>query len=291
MAQVRRAGVVSAAVVALAALLVVAGCSKPKEVELQPKVAPPVVKEAGVLRAGVDIDYPPFGGTDQGQQAGLDIDVAAALAERLGLKLVVVPVVASEAATALAAGTVDIVMSVPFTAESLSNVTLAGSYLSNAPGFFVATESTAPVEPTLTMATLPPAPEKVGAQRSSDAYWKLLRELGEEGVSAYPTLREAFDALSRGEVTVIAGDTLVGAYIGRDYPLVHFAGQLESATLLGVGVVPENEELTTATREALDGLAADGVLATLRTKWVGDLAKLEVAETAGSGATTATAAP
>ncbi len=50
------------------------------------------------------------------------------------------------------------------------------------------------------------------------------------------------DALQKGDVPVVAGDALVGAYIARDYPNVHLAGQMESATLLGVAVAPENAE-------------------------------------------------
>jgi len=277
MVQVRRAGVLFGLAVCAAVALASAGCSQPKPVELQPTVAPPAVKEAGTLRAGIDVDYPPFGGTDNGQQAGIDLDVAAALAERLGLKLTVVKIQTSEAATELANGAVDVVLSVPFSAEGLSNVTLAGSYASNAPGFFISTDDTAPVEATMTIATLPEPPAKVGVQKGSEAYWKLTRELGEEAIEVYPSLREALDALSKGDVPVVAGDAMVGAYIAREYPTVHFAGQMENATLLGIAVLPDNTKLSDATREALDGLAADGVLDAIRSKWVGDLGKLKVA--------------
>ena len=81
---------------------------------------------------------------------------------------------------------------------------------------------------------------------------------------------------------------MVGAYIAREYPKVHFAGQMENATLLGVAVKPENAKLADATREALDGLAADGVLDTIRNKWVGGLGKLKV--TASDAASEASAA-
>ncbi len=276
MRQLGRAGVLLGVALAATVALSAVGCSQPKEPELQPKVTPPAVQEAGVLKAGVDLEYPPFAGTDSGQQAGLDIDVAAALAERLGLKVVYVQVPASDAATALAGGGVDVVLSVPFSAEAVSNVSLAGSYASDAPALFIATESTAPVEPTMTVMTLPEPPAKVGVQKGSEAYWRLSRDIGEESLTLYPTLRAALEALAAGEVPVVAGDALVGAYIARDLPKVHLAGQLQSATLLGIAVAPENSSLSEATREALDGLAADGVLDAIRLKWVGDLAKLKV---------------
>ncbi len=157
MGHVRRAGVLFSLAVCAAVVLAGVGCSKPETPALQPKVAPPAVKEAGTLRAGIDLEYPPFGGKDNGQQAGLDIDVASALAEKLGLKLVVVQVEPSGAATELANGAVDVVLSVPFSAEALTNVALAGSYAADAPAFFIATETTAPIEATMTIATLPEA--------------------------------------------------------------------------------------------------------------------------------------
>jgi polar amino acid transport system substrate-binding protein len=274
-------------VVLLSVALLGAGCSQPKPVELQPKVTPPAVKEAGTLKAGIDVGYPPLGGADNGQNAGIDVDVAAALAERLGLKLVIVPIKASNAATELANGTVDVATSVPFSDESLSNLSVTGSYISDAPSFFVATEGTASVVPSMTVVKLPPPPAKIGAQKGSPAYWQLIRDIGPESVTGYATLRDAMDALDKGDVAVVAGDALVGAYIGRDFPNVHFAGQMQPATLLGVAVASDNTKLADATREALNGLAADGVLEAIRGKWVGGLAKLTgprapTSETTGS---------
>ena len=268
-----------------------AGCTQPKAATIAPKVGQPAVKEAGVLRAGVDLAYPPFAGTDNGQQAGLDVDVAAALAQRLGLKLTLVDVQASDAATALANGTADVVLSVPFSDAALANLSLVGSYVSDASGFFVATDSTASVEPTLTEQELPLPPAKIGAQAKSPAYWKLANDLGADGVQNYPALRDAFQALDRHDVPVVAGDMLVGAYIARDYPNIHFAGQLGDGSLLGVGVAPDNTALADATRSALDSLAADGVLDTIRLKWVGDLAKPKVAASVSASETKAVPTP
>ena len=124
------------------ALLAVGCTTEEPEPVLTPSVEPPTIGEAGVLRAGVDMEYPPFAGTDKGREAGLDIDVASALATQLGLELTTVDVKPSEAATALADGTVDVVMSVPFSEENLVSVSLAGTYATNGPGFFVSVDET-----------------------------------------------------------------------------------------------------------------------------------------------------
>jgi polar amino acid transport system substrate-binding protein len=123
--------------------LLAAGCTPSEpEIVLEPVVEPPVIGEAGMLRAGVDMEYPPFAGTDKGREAGLDIDVASALATELGLDLKTVDVKPSEAATALADGSVDVVLSVPFSEESLVSASLAGTYATNGPGFFISVEDT-----------------------------------------------------------------------------------------------------------------------------------------------------
>lgn len=258
------------------ALLMVAllgvGCSKPSEPKVSPKVAPPAIATAGELAVGVDLDLPPFAGTDEGQQAGLDIDVARALAEQLGLTVKFVDVRPSEAATAIADGSIDVAMSIPLGDTSLSTMSLAGAYAFDAPGFFISTGSTESVEPSLTVTG--PLPEPIGVQKSSAAYWFLASELDPTSLKTYDTLRAALEALVAGEIEVVAGDAFVGSYIARDLQGVHFAGQVQPATALSIAVSAENAALGDAVRSALDGLAADGILDALRRKWVGDLPEL-----------------
>ena len=282
-----RAGTILAVAALAFATILASGCGTKSQTKIEPKVTPPAIKVAGSLRAGIDMTLPPFGGVDNGKQAGLDLDTAAALAEKLGLKLEVVSVPPSDAATALAQGKVDAVFSVPFSEESLTSVSLAGSYISDAPAFFIATDSTASVNPTMTLDTL--SASRVGAQKGSLAYWRLVSEFGSQSVKMYPTLRNAIVALSKGQVAVVAGDALVGAYIARDFPQVHFAGQLGSAIPVGVAVAPSNSKLGDSVRQALDSLAADGVLDAIRQKWVGGLPKLTLpasADASGSAPTT-----
>jgi len=266
----RRFAATAFAVALAISLLLAAGCSGQKDntPKAEPKVKPPAIAKAGVLRAGVDLTYPPFAGEDKGKQAGIDIDVARALAAKLGLKLELVSVVASEAATALEQGSADVVFSVPFTEASLAKTSIAGSYISDGPAFFTTAEETVTVETIGARA--------IAAQQESDAFWALEEALGPEVVQGFPTLRDAFQALNDGKVAIVGGDAIVGAYIARDFPSVKFAGQIEPAHLLGVAVAKDNTALGDAVRAGLDELAADGVLATVRRTWVGDLPELEL---------------
>jgi ABC-type amino acid transport substrate-binding protein len=273
---VSRASRIIAAVVAVPLVCValsVAACAPAAhpQATVPPKLQPPVIKSAGVLRVGVDRSYPPFAGIDDGKDAGIDIDVASALAGRLGLKAQFVDVKASSIATALADRDVDVVMSSPFASDVLSRATIAGTYLSDGPALFSRDASAAAVS-TATIVARDSA--RIGAQQDSEAYWLLVAQRGSDGVTAYPTLREAFAGLSRGEVDFVAGDALVGAYIARDTQAVRFTGALAPAHLLGIAVTAENTKLADSIRTNLDALASDGVLETIRATWVGTLPKL-----------------
>ena len=264
---------------ALATIVLIAaaglpGCSRPAERPLQPKVVPPAIKQAGVLRAGVDLSYPPFGGVDNGRQAGIDVDVAEALAGSLGLRAQIIGLKSSQIASALAGGAVDVALSAPFSADVLSRASIAGTYLADGPGVFVASESTVSVPATITPTWL--SSVVIGAQQSSVGYWRTVGDIGSESVTVYPTLREALEALAAGRVQAVVGDSLVGAYIIRDIPGVRFAGQLGGASPVGVAVTASNTTLGDAVRTTLDSMAGNGVLSAIRAKWVGALPVLVV---------------
>jgi polar amino acid transport system substrate-binding protein len=264
-----------ALVLVLALVGAMAGCKKePAGPVLEPKIAPPVISTAGVLKAGVDLGYPPFAGTDEGADAGIDVDVAAAIAARLGLKLELVDVKPNEMSAALNDGTVDIMLgATPITDVVLADVSNAGSYLIDGPGIF-SVVATGSESTTLTAGDLPG--KRVVAQDASPAYWALELEFGDGFTQAAESLREAFEALVAGEADVLVGDAAVCAYIARDYPNVAFVGQFGTAQPLGVSVKKDATELETEVRAALDALAADGTLDTIRRKWLGNLPALVV---------------
>ena len=273
MSQARRVGIIAvAAALTLCAAVTLGACAPTaRPSALKPRIAPPLIHDAGVLRAGVDLSYPPFGGTDRGRQAGIDVDVASALAGRLGLKVRILDVKASEIASALADNRIDAGLSAPFSADVLSRATIAGTYLTDGPALF-ATDASTSVSPASAAGALDGF--KLAAQQDSEAYWRLVDDYGTGSLASFPTLRDALGALARGEVRAVGGDALVGAYIARDYPGVRFAGALDNAKPLGVAVSADNTKLADVVRTTLDSMAADGVLGTIRATWVGELPKL-----------------
>jgi polar amino acid transport system substrate-binding protein len=107
----------AAAICAIAALAcaMLAGCQT-QTYTPQPKeqiVSASALGQDGTLRVGVNANSAPLAGSPQGstQIIGIDVDVAAYLADQLGLKLQVINV-DNDPEAALAAGTVDIVLGV-----------------------------------------------------------------------------------------------------------------------------------------------------------------------------------
>lgn len=261
--------------------IAISGCAKEAEKPtFEPTVTPPVIGEAGVLRAGVDLGYPPFAGKVDGVEVGLDVDIAAAIADRLGLKLELVDTRVDGAAAALEAGDVDIALgALPITDAVLANVAFAGSYLVDGPVLFSfdasASAEASVVAPAIDVTAL--SGLRIGVQQGSVAFWKLESEYGEGFATAFSSLADAFEALAAGEIDVVAGDAAVGAYLARDHPGVAYCGQYGSGSPLGVAIAKDATELEGVMREALDALSAEGVLDTIRAKWLGDLPKLSAA--------------
>jgi len=256
---------------AMAALLVLSlsgcGAKRASGEALKPKVAPPSIATAGTLRVGVDPSDPPFAGRIAGQTVGLDVDVAAALAERLGLKLKLVEVKQEDIGEALRTKRIDLALGgLPITSDAISDAAFAGSYAVDGPAFFSSVAGTMSVD------TL--GSRRVGAQEGSLAMWRLDEDLGPGTVKTYKSLRDAFKALQDGKIDVVAGDAIVGAYIARDFDGVHFAGQVRPATPLAVSVGENDTQLESIVRDSLDGMAAQGVLSAICTKWTGDLPDL-----------------
>ena len=267
----RRVRFVFAALLVCAMAVVATACSPAAEPEPgpEPKVAPPVIGEAGVLRVGVDLGYPPYAGTDKGREAGIDIDIAAALATELGLALELVEVGAADAPAALQSGQIDIAMGVPFTEAAVLDASFAGWYVASGPALFSSVETSV-------------TPEQLGrvrvaVQQDSESFWDLAHTYGADALVVTETLREAFELLAADEVDAVAGDALVGAYLARDFETVAFSSQLAPATPIGITVATDAAELEAVIREALDTLASAGILDTVRAKWVDDLPVLETA--------------
>ena len=199
---------------------------------------------------------------EDGTPSGIDVDVAHALADALGLShvsFVSVPV-ASDAL----GETCDVVMGVD--ADDAGDATVVGGYVQSATGLFAAGDATAPID----AADLDGA--TVGVQAGSVSAAELDGYDVNVTQSPYTNLNEAFDALEAGEVDYVACDAYAGAYLAAALSNVSFAGTLDEPVTVGVAV--SSGELQAALTSALQQIQTNGVCDVARAHWVGALPTL-----------------
>ena len=241
-----------------------------------PVVASPAIGQDGTLRVGVDAENPPLSGMVESDNtskiAGLDVDVAAALADELGLKLSIVDV-GNDPEGALAEGKVDIVMGID---RSTSDVAFwcSDPYLPTGV-VLLSLSADAPVPTASSGATF-------AAQVSSRSAWSVMNEFGEESLTSTNNLVEALNALSTGTVQYVATDAVRGISAAKQPHVdVHMIALMQQPGGYCVGVADENSELKTAVADAVATLTGNGVVSVIETKWLGttlDLSGLPLTE-------------
>lgn len=268
----------SAAFACLLAGACLAGCQAPvttsvadavalrnAQAKAQVSVSAPVVHQDGVLRVGVltSAGSPHVMEASDGALQGIDVDVAAALAQQMGLGLELVPVSSVSEASAQGA---DVVLGV--SPQDSGGLTVVSSYMEEAVGLFchdgadlsdagaLASQGVAVVSGTGAQRAVTAVPGLAAAQRPYD------------GIDA------AFDALEAGEVACVACPAYEGAYIALGHPGISMAGTVDVPRTVGAGVERGNTELVSAVQDSLDAVGSNGVLALIRSRWVGDLPTL-----------------
>ena len=221
----------------------------------------------GVLTVAVDPSYPPYAGTSGGKLAGLDVDIAAALADDLGLKVRFVDMDRGKLKALVTSPTADLALSGLTTSQIVAaGGSPGGIYAFDGPMLFTSKPAT------LTLDDL--GGERMGAQERSEAWWRL-RDVYGQDVSSFNTLRDAFGALTQDRLDVVAGDALVGGYISRDFRGVTPAGVITGAPV-EVVVLGTQPALSEAVAKSLLGMEANGLLEALRSKWGGDRRRADV---------------
>ena len=254
------------AVACMASLLaLLAGCASQEEYtppEKSPTLSSPVIGKDGVLRVGVNTQNQPLAGVSQSSQniVGLDVDIAAYLADGFGLKLELVDV-GTDAEAALAEGTVDIVMGVDKSSTDAS-FWMSDTYLPTAIALFSTPGN----------ATVPTndAQPSIAAQVSSKSAWAVTNEFDQGNIVTTSDLQSAFSALESGDVQYVASDAIIGTYAahtaGDDVQIVALMQQPSGYC---VGVLDSNSDLKQAVSDALATLSGNGVVSLIETKWLG----------------------
>lgn len=226
----------------------------------QAKVSTPVLSEEGVLRVGVNAANAPFSTLVDDKTVGIDVDIAAALADELGLKVKVVDV-GDAPEEALDNGTVDVVMGMD-SADTAATCWLSDPYLSTAVAIFATSSG----------AILPTADSKpvIEAQESSMSAWEITNQFGEASLKSVPDLKTVFDDLESGATTYGAADAIIGSYVAHTSGgKAQIVGLMQKPGGYCVGVAASNNDLKTAIGDAVKVLRESGVNSVIESKWLG----------------------
>ncbi|MBR2835068.1 MAG: transporter substrate-binding domain-containing protein [Coriobacteriales bacterium] len=236
-----------------------------RQTQMFPTVSEKATITEGVLTIGVNTENPPYAWRTSSAVTpveGVDIDVALALAENMGLTAHFVNIGTN--VNAAANGACDIVMGVQGSVLTDGRELVIGSYSDSAPAIFGAEQ---PEVVTVTELAI----SDVGVQDNSVSARALQTIAPTCLLTPYATLNDAFAALAAGDVDYVACDSFMGGYLATAYPTITMVGALSLPETRGIAVATSNGELQTAVRSALDTISSNGKLRLIREKWVGDL--------------------
>ena len=262
----RLRAVVAACALAACMMVFLAGCSgssaNPPETK-DPTVSSPVIGEDGTLRVGVNTDNSPLAGmsTNNDKIIGVDVDIAAAIADELGLKLSIVDV-GSDPEGALSDGKVDIVMGID-SSNASSDLWLSDEYLPTGVALFALSSENAGVP------TADSTPS-VAAQISSKSAWAVTNSFGDSALKSTSNLADGFSQLEAGSVDYVAADAIIGLYAARHEGIdASIVALMADASGYCVGVATTNADLQNTVNETLRTLIDNGTINVIEMKWLG----------------------
>ena len=269
--------------------VVLTGCSSQSYTPpaKQQTVSNAALGKAGTLRVGVNATSAPLAGqtANSARIVGIDVDVAAYLADQLGVKVEIVDV-GQDAAAALNDNKVDVVLGID-ASDSTANYWRSSAYLQSGVALFAA-----PGESTVPAIDSHPS---IAAQVSSKSSWRVSNLYGENSLVSQADLKSAFEALSKSEARYVAADAIIGTYVahtsGKD---AHVIAMLQDPNGYCAAISQSNAELQGAITSALDKLTNGGMLDIVETKWLGaplSLNGVTVVKTTAADAHSSAASP
>lgn len=223
---------------------------------------------AGELHMATNAAFPPYEMiADDGSFEGIDVEIAGAIAEKLGLTLVVDDMDFGSIITAVQTGKEDIAMAgLTVTDERKENVDFTDSYATGVQVVIVPEDSD--------IATIDDLEGKlIGCQESTTGYIYCSDTpenggYGEENVTAFPNGANAVQALISGKVDCVVIDS---------QPAQEFVKQNEGLKILdtefvtenyAIGVSKDNTALRDAVNAALAELTDDGTVSSIINKYI-----------------------
>ena len=210
--------------------------------------------EAGKLTMATNAAFPPYEmTTDAGEFEGIDIETAQAIADKLGLELVIDDMDFDAAQLAVQQGKSDICMAgLSVTEDRLLVMDFSDSYATGIQVVIVPEGSDIASPDDL-------AGKKIGTQRGTTGYIYCSDDFGDENVVAYDDGLTAVQALNNGQVDAVVIDNAPAKEFVAANPGLVILDTSYAEEDYAIGVA-KGSSLKDAVNAALEELKADGTL-------------------------------
>mgnify|MGYP004512023535 FL=1 len=217
----------------------------------------------GKLTMSTNAAFPPYESTDDnGNFVGIDIDVAAAIAEKLGLELQVDDMDFDAALLAAQNGKSDLVMAgVTVTEDRQLVMDFSDSYATGIQSIIVKEDSDIASPDDL-------ADKMIGTQRGTTGYIYCSDDFGDEHVTPYDDGLTAVQALVNGQVDAVVIDNAPAKEFVAANPGLKILDTSYAEEDYAIGVAKGNTAMLDAINGALEELKNDGTLQAIIDKYI-----------------------
>jgi polar amino acid transport system substrate-binding protein len=235
------------------------GCTKPNLRDL--------TVESGVLSVGVEIGYPPmeYYESDSVTLAGFDIELAKALAEKLGLQVKFIDTAWEGILPGLDTGKYDIAVNITILPQRQVKYNFTKPYIDSSMTIVTLKDSPLKIERPEDIAG-----NRIGYQGGTTAQYftERLREQGLTFTSfSYDKIINCFDDLRLRRLNLIVVDNIAAFYYaGKENSPFKVVWQGPSGEHIGICLKRGSDALTAALDNALDELFADGTMVNISRK-------------------------
>ena len=238
-------------------LLAMAACGEQSQ-------TPDDTQEPAVLHMATEGTFPPYEYYDNGQLVGIDIEVAGAIAEKLGMKLETTDIAFDSIIPGVQAGKYDIGMAgVTVNEERLQQVNFSDSYATGVQVVIV--KEGGKVQSLDDMADA-----IIGTQSGTTGFIYASGDFGDDHVKSFTKTTDAVEALKNGQVDCVLLDNapaeaLVEANPDAGLSILETAYTVE---YYAIAINKENTDLQAKINAALAELVADVTLQSIIDKYI-----------------------
>ncbi len=222
-----------------------------------------------VLTMGTNAAFPPYEFYDGDTIVGIDAEIAAAIAEKLGLELQIVDMDFGSIITAVQTGKIDMGMAgMTVTEERLQNVNFSTTYATGIQDVIVPEDSDITSVDDIFAKLNAGEDVLIGCQEATTGAIYASGDFGDDHVTTYPNGATAVQALTQGKLDCVIID---------NQPAINFVAANEGLKILdteyvtedyAIAISKDNEDLLNQINAALEELIADGTVQEILDKYI-----------------------